>query len=176
MPYSKLYRYPTLTLYCACSKMLNRGLNHGLFFPFSSLYRSPYIELHMCYSISISCLNFKAVSALPKTACSAETNKSISFIWIVCSILYVCLWPNSKLQLNFGDWMVICWETRQIFGNQMTHGDLNLKIWYILKTFQMIKFWPSQMKILSKKKLWCKMMLDKFGKRVKLTKKVTLHY
>ena len=34
-------------------------------------------------------MNFKAVLALPKTACSAQTHKSISFIWIVWSTLYV---------------------------------------------------------------------------------------
>ena len=39
-----------------------------------------------------SYLNFKAVLALPKTARSAQTHKSISFIWIVWSTLYVYLW------------------------------------------------------------------------------------
>ena len=39
---------------------------------------------------------FKAVLALPKTARSAQTHKSISFIWIVWSTLYVYLW--SRLQ------------------------------------------------------------------------------
>ena len=34
---------------------------------------------------------FKAVLALPKTACSAQTQKSLSFIWIVWSTLYVNL-------------------------------------------------------------------------------------
>ena len=33
-------------------------------------------------------LNFKAVLALPKTPGSAQTHKSISFIWIVWSTLY----------------------------------------------------------------------------------------
>ena len=41
----------------------------------------------------ISYLNFKAVLVLPKTAGSAQTHKSISFIWIVWSTLYVYLWP-----------------------------------------------------------------------------------
>ena len=36
-------------------------------------------------------MNFKAVLALPKTARSAQTHKSISFIWIVWSTLYVYL-------------------------------------------------------------------------------------
>ena len=37
-------------------------------------------------------MNFRAVLALPKTASSAQTHKSISFIWIVWSTLYVYLW------------------------------------------------------------------------------------
>ena len=36
-------------------------------------------------------MNFKAVFALPKTARSAKTHKSISFVWIVWSTLYVYL-------------------------------------------------------------------------------------
>ena len=41
---------------------------------------APYIEWYMCWPIQISYLNFKAVLALPKTARSAQTHKSISFI------------------------------------------------------------------------------------------------
>ena len=37
-------------------------------------------------------MNFKAVLALPKTAPSEQTYKSIKFIWIVWSTLYVYLW------------------------------------------------------------------------------------
>ena len=37
-------------------------------------------------------MNFKEVLALPKTARSAQTHKSIRFIWIVWSTLYVYLW------------------------------------------------------------------------------------
>ena len=40
----------------------------------------------------MSYLNFKTGSALPKTARSAQTHKSISFIWIVWSTLYLNLW------------------------------------------------------------------------------------
>ena len=40
-------------------------------------------------------MNFKAVLALPKTARSAQTHKSISFIVIVWSTLYVYLWNVS---------------------------------------------------------------------------------
>ena len=50
----------------------------GYFFYLSSLYPAPYIELYV-----LDYLSFKAVLALPKTARSAQTHKSISFIWIV---------------------------------------------------------------------------------------------
>ena len=43
-------------------------------------------------------MNFKAVLALPKTAGSAQTPKSISFIWIVWSTLYVYLCRRVKLK------------------------------------------------------------------------------
>ena len=52
---------------------------------FFHLYPAPYIELYMYYPISY--LNFIAVLALPKTARSAQTHKSISFIGIVWSTL-----------------------------------------------------------------------------------------
>ena len=58
----------------------------GFFFYFSSLYPAKYIELYVCY------LNFEALLVLPKTADSAQTHKSVSFIWIVWSTLYVYLW------------------------------------------------------------------------------------
>ena len=45
-----------------------------------------------CQSIQISCLNFRPVLVLPKTAGSAQTHKSMSFILIVWSTLYVYLW------------------------------------------------------------------------------------
>ena len=41
-------------------------------------------------------MNFKAVLALPKTARSAQTHKSISFIWIVWSTLYVYLCSSPR--------------------------------------------------------------------------------
>ena len=69
----------------------------GYFFHFSSLKPAPYNELYMCKLIYISYLNFKAVLILPKTACSDQTHKSISFIWIVWSTLYVYLWHKYKV-------------------------------------------------------------------------------
>ena len=41
-------------------------------------------------------MNFRAVLALPKTAGSAQTHKSMSFIWIVWSTLYVYLWRTGE--------------------------------------------------------------------------------
>ena len=64
----------------------------GYLFPFSSLYPATYIELYLHKPIQISHLNFKAVLALPKTAHSAQTHKSITFIWIFWGTLYVYLW------------------------------------------------------------------------------------
>ena len=45
-------------------------------------------------------MNFKAVLALPKTAGFAQTDKSISFIWIVWSTICISLNPSFKDQ-NF---------------------------------------------------------------------------
>ena len=47
-------------------------------------------------------MNFKAVLALPKTTRSAQTHRSISFIWIVWSTLYAYLWVPYQFQGNFG--------------------------------------------------------------------------
>ena len=70
----------------------------GYSFHFSSLYPAPYIELYVCYPIQISYSNFKAVLVLPNTAGSAQTHKSISFIWIVWSTLYVYLCLSSHIK------------------------------------------------------------------------------
>ena len=69
------------TIDCVCSKMLNHGLNHGLFLSLLKLIPCP---IHWI-------LNTKAVLVLPKTAGSAHKHKSISFIWIFWSTLYVYL-------------------------------------------------------------------------------------
>ena len=62
----------------------------GYFFHFSSLYPAPYIELYV-----LAYLNFKTVLAMPKTAHSAQTHKSMSFIWIGWITLYVYLWLSA---------------------------------------------------------------------------------
>jgi hypothetical protein len=94
--YFYLYYNVAHTIDCVCSKMLNHGLNHGLFLSLFKLIPCP-INWIVCVPIQISYLNSKAVLALPKTAHSAQTHKSISFIWIVWSTLYVHLWPQHHL-------------------------------------------------------------------------------
>ena len=68
----------------------------GFSFHFSSLYPAPYIELYVCQPTYISYLNSRAVLVLPKTAGSAQTHKSMSFIWIVWCTLYVYLWSEDE--------------------------------------------------------------------------------
>ena len=55
-------------------------------------------------------LEFKAVLALPKTAHSAQTHESISFIWIVWRTLYVYLWSQGKPELQ-GTYQLMLWIT-----------------------------------------------------------------
>ena len=88
------------TIDCVCSK-INHGLNHGLFISLFKLIPCPihWIVYVLAY-VQISYLNFKAVLALPKTAGSAQTHRSISFIWIVWSTLYVYLWLQVYLILT----------------------------------------------------------------------------
>ena len=78
----------------------------GISFHFSSLYPAPDIELYVCYPIWISYLNFRAVLVLPKMAGSAQTHKSMSFIRIVWSTLYVYLWleVEASMEMTFGLW------------------------------------------------------------------------
>ena len=59
----------------------------GFSFHFSSLHPATYIELYVCWPIEISYLNFRSVLVLPEKAGSAQTHKSMSFIWIVWSTL-----------------------------------------------------------------------------------------
>ena len=84
------------TIDYVCSKINNSWFNPWFSFYFSSLCPAPYIEWYMCWPIQIEYLNFKAVLALPNTARSARTHKSISFIWIVWSTLYVYLCEKCK--------------------------------------------------------------------------------
>ena len=86
-----------MTLYCGThnwlcvQKMLNHGLNHGFFLLLFKLLSGPihWIVCVLAYFNFI--LNFRAVLVLPKTAGSAQTHRSMSFIWIVWSTLYVYL-------------------------------------------------------------------------------------
>ena len=54
-----------------------------------SLYPTPYIELYYVLAYLNFILEFYSSFG---TARSAQTHKSISFIWIVWSTLYVYLW------------------------------------------------------------------------------------
>ena len=95
--YSKHWPYPVAyTIDCVCSKMLNHGLNHGLFL---SLFKLTPCPIHWIVYV-LAYLNFifefKAVLALPKMVRSAQTHKNISFIWIVWSSLYVNLCQHAK--------------------------------------------------------------------------------
>ena len=56
-------------------------------------------------------MNFKAVLVLPKTAGSAQTHKSVSFIWIVWSTQYVYLWRIPQIAST--DELTECWKIRQ---------------------------------------------------------------
>ena len=95
--YSKYWHYTEAhTIDCVCSKMLNHGLNRGLFLSLFKLILCP--TRWIVYVLAYLNLNFKAVLALPKMAGSAQTHKSISFIWILWSTLYVYLWPTVCLK------------------------------------------------------------------------------
>ena len=74
-------------------------------------------------------MNFKAVLALPKTARSAQTHKSISFIWIVWSTLYVYLWSGHKHLLRFQNW-----DSHHISISLLTYFsafDKGFQIWFL---------------------------------------------
>ena len=102
--YSKHWPYSVAhTIDCVCCKMLNHRLNHGFFLSLFKLIPCP-IQWIVCV---LAYLNFifeyysSFSTALPKTASSAQTHKSISFIWIVWSTLYVYLWSKAKLAYIF---------------------------------------------------------------------------
>ena len=120
--YSKHCPYTVVhTIDCVCRK-INHGLNHGLFI---SLFKLISCHIHWIGYVftlfNISYLNLKADLALPKTASSAQTHKSISFIWIILSTLYVYLWIWHKFSLvnSFTKKvlaMILCrWKKRVIF-------------------------------------------------------------
>ena len=99
--YSKHWLYTVAhTSECVCSEMNKSWFDPWFSFYFSSLYPDPYIEWYVRWPIWISYLNFKAVLTLPKTARAAKTQKSVSFIWIVWSTLYVYLWTPVQFLNN----------------------------------------------------------------------------
>ena len=95
--YSKHCPYTVAhTIDCVCSK-INHVLNHGLFISLFKLLSCHIHWIGYVFSLfNISYLNLKIDLALPKTASSAQTHKSISFIWIVWRTLYVYLWLGPK--------------------------------------------------------------------------------
>ena len=59
-------------------------------------------------------MNFRAVLVLPEMAGSAQTHKSMSFIWIVWSTLYVYLWLNCKsVKVLHGRLFFVCTAIRR---------------------------------------------------------------
>ena len=112
----------------------------GYFFHFSRLYPATYIELYICQPIQILHLNFKAALALPKTA---QTHKSVSFICIVWSTIYVYLWRKHQFfsqetwtyvqVIDFLElWLICSQKTIKIgllhFGYFTFRAEISLKI------------------------------------------------
>ena len=64
-------------------------------------------------------MNFKAVLVLPKTAGSVQTHKSITFIWIVWSTLYVYLWLQPWNSLTTDGFVVNYPLTNYLFNNKL---------------------------------------------------------
>ena len=70
-------------------------------------------------------LNFRAVLVLPKTTGSAQTHKSMSFIWIVWSTLYEYLWVAficccyfkimTILMFCTISWFIKIWKKSELF-------------------------------------------------------------
>ena len=86
-----------MTLYCGIHTWLcvQKMLNHGFCLSLFKLISCPIHWICMCVSLfKFQIWIFRAVLVLPKTAGSAQTYKSMSFIWIVWSTLYVYLCPH----------------------------------------------------------------------------------
>ena len=161
--YSKHWPYTVAhTFDCVCSKINNSWFNQWFSFYCLSLYPAPYIEWYICWPIWISYLNFEAVSALPKTAHSAQTHESIS---LNCLEHYICIslhpswnkgaWPNNHVQRPpwlYASWVknkthsTICLEVKmqrgitQIINMVWFHNDLR-NFWTSSSNF--VHFWAS---------------------------------
>ena len=92
--------------------MLNHGLNHGGFLSLFKLIH--WIANVLAYLNSY--LNLKAVLALPKTARSAKTHKSIIFIRIVWSTLYLYLCLLAQISLPIEKFSYSIWTFWQFFS------------------------------------------------------------
>ena len=84
----------------------------------------------------MSYLNFKAVLALPKTANSAQTHKSISYIWIVWSTLYVYLWKQVQKEFNPN---VQHSKAMQGFARPLAHAahSRTISCWVVMHVWKM---------------------------------------
>ena len=137
----------------------------GFSFYFSSLYPAPYIELYGCKPIQIFYLNFRAVLVLPETASSAKTHKSMSFIWIVWSTLYVYLWASPEKKL----WWKKEISTGKRRSNMLCSGDfclknfgcslvqkfnLSLLSYYYFLTHSLFSFFVSGYRVVWHQSLW----------------------
>ena len=90
-------------------------------------------------------MNFKAVLALPKTACSAQTDKSISFIWIVWSTLYVYLCLNDEKLTAVFPFILAHFDRASFFW---TTCGLNFCILFTCIGKKLVKFCKEMTKIL----------------------------
>ena len=110
IPKVKLYIPSTLnvdlilwqTILIVCAENVKSWFKLGVFLLlFSISCPIPWIVCVSAYVFKISYLTFRAVLVLPKTAGSAQTHKSMSFIWIVWSTLYVYFWLEFEIDLPF---------------------------------------------------------------------------
>ena len=84
-------------------------------------------------------MNFKTVLALPKTAPSAKTYKSITSIWIVWSTLYVYLWGGIQnwkcfwLKINYSQMKSLTFANWCNGGGVKKCWNLTFKVNFILQ-------------------------------------------
>ena len=106
-------------------KMLNHGLNHGLFLSLFKLLTCHIHWIDMCKPVSISYLNFRAVLVLPKTAGSAQTQKSMYEFHLNC-LEPICIsltyFKNQQWQCHS------IMRSRKVLEPQKDHGYKKLYV------------------------------------------------
>ena len=135
--YSKHWPYTVAHTIDCVYRILNHGFNRGFFLSLFKLIHCPinWIVCRLAYLNFI--FDFKAVLELPKTVGSAQTHKSISFIWIVWSTLYVYLCQNHKFSNKnnyFPEWRP---TSKEFFLDGFSLSFLGRK-WYF---WVQIPFW-----------------------------------